>query len=200
MPGNKGVRYVYSPKHISDILAKVRETGRPDKLTLAYVRDTWLLKDNNLSAVLILLEDMGFVDQAGTPTDQYAAYQNDELSKQVLADGIKAAYSELFKAYPDANAKDKAFLRGYFKQKTGAEKDVLDKVVSTFSALCAQADFSPQGEKSAVGAAAPLVGRQPTTQGTILPISMNIQIVIPSDASEEQYDKIFSSIRKFLAK
>jgi len=34
MPGQLGFKYVYIAKHINDVLAKVRDTGRPDKLTI----------------------------------------------------------------------------------------------------------------------------------------------------------------------
>jgi len=92
MPGSKGSRYVYSPKNLTDILERIKGTGRPDKLNIAYVRDTWLMKDNNLSAVLILLEDMEFISADGTPTALYAAYQNEVIARKTLATGIKNAY------------------------------------------------------------------------------------------------------------
>ena len=76
MPGQLGFKYVYVAKHINDVLAKVHNTGRPDKLTFAYMRDDWLLKDAKYSAVLDLFKDMDFVDDAGVPTTTYAEYQN----------------------------------------------------------------------------------------------------------------------------
>lgn len=201
MPGQLGFKYVYSAKHINDVLNKVHETGRPDKLTFPYIRDVWLLKDAKYSAVLDLLKDMGFVEESGAPTQLYAEYQNPTFSKKALAKGIKKAYPELFKAYPNANNQPKETIVGYFKQKTGAEKAVLDKIVTTFTTLCSLADFLDITKPDLGGISTQF--EQPDAQHnegsvTLLPITMNIQIVIPSDASAEQYDKIFSSIRKFL--
>jgi len=199
MPGQLGFKYVYIAKHIIYVLAKVRDTGRPDKLTNSYMQDVWLLKDAKMSAVLDILKDMEFVDGNGIPTELYAEYQNSSLSKKALAKGIKKAYPELFKAYPNANNLEKGTVTGYFKQRTGAEKAVLDKIVTTFTTFCSLADFSTEAVSppSATTAAA---DEPKLSTSTLIPITMNIQIVIPSDATSEQYDRIFSSIKKFLTK
>lgn len=204
MPGQVGFKYVYVTKHINDVLDKVHSTGRPDKLTYAYMRDTWLFKDAKMSAVLDILKDMDFVDDSGTPTELYAEYQNSALSKMALAKGIKNAYPELFKAYPNANSIQKETVIGYFKQKTGAEKAVLDKIVSTFTTLCGLADFSSNRDIADDSSQGKMqdkpngIGTSGIPNSTLVPITMNIQIVIPSDATSEQYDKIFASIKKFL--
>jgi len=199
MPGKFGFKYVYSTKHINTVLTKVRETGRPDKLTNTYMREDWLLKDARMSAVLDILRDMNFVDSNGIPTELYAEYQNPALSKKALAKGIKNAYPELFKVYPDAHNLDKQLITGYFKQKTGAEKSVLTKIVSTFTTFCNLADFSLDAEQSS-STQETEIEEHFLNVNTMIPITMNIQIVIPSDATREQYDNIFSSIKKFLIK
>ena len=52
MPGEKGSRYVYASSQISNILSKIQNTGRPDKLTLTYIQKTWLLKNAQYGAVI----------------------------------------------------------------------------------------------------------------------------------------------------
>jgi hypothetical protein len=199
MPGQFGSKYVYTTKHINDVLTKVRDTGRPDKLTNTYMKNVWLLKDAKTSAVLDILKDMDFVDGNSIPTVLYAEYQNPSLSKKALAKGIKKAYPELFKAYPNAHNREKETITGYFKQRTGAEKSVLDKIVATFITFCSLADFSTEAEPPSSDNKPPIEEPKPSTS-TMIPITMNIQIVIPSDATSEQYDRIFSSIKKFLTK
>lgn len=199
MPETKGFKYAYSVGQINDILSKIRDTGRPDKLTITYVQKTWLLKNAQYSAVLEILKKMGFLAPDGIPMDAYAEFQNPEHSRRVLAKGIKKAYPSLFKAYPTAQDLPKEKLEGYIKQQTGADKAVINKIYGTIKRLCSLADFS----------AVPLISSG-TDQGTaqttgtsttsLVPITMNIQIVIPSDATAEQYDKIFSSIKKNLLK
>jgi len=199
MPGEKGFKYVYSIGHISDVLLKIQETGRPEKLNFPYIRDTWLLKNAQYSAVIDLLTDLGFIDSLGIPSPAYAAYQNPTLAKATLAEAIKTAYPGLFKAYPNAQDLPKDVLTGYIKQQTGADKSVLGKMVATFIKLCSLADFSTEPLPTQE-AAVNMAGKPIPVTGTLIPITMNIQIVIPNDATTEQYDRIFSSIKKFLTK
>jgi hypothetical protein len=86
-------------------------------------------------------------------------------------------------------------------------------MVSTFRALAELADFDSttpivldedsevedQASIDTVPTKQVAVKATPTST-TLVPLTMNIQIVIPSDATIEQYDKIFSSIKKFLTK
>lgn len=199
MPERKGFKYAYSVGQINDILNKIKDTGRPDKLTITYVQNTWLLKNAQHSAVLEILKKMGFLAADGTPTDAYAEFQNPEHSRRVLAEGIKKVYPSLFKAYPTAQDLPKEKLEGYIKQQTGADKAIINKIYGTIKRLCSLADFSAvppissgtdQGTAQTTGTSTP----------PLIPITMNIQIVIPSDATAEQYDKIFSSIKKNLLK
>jgi hypothetical protein len=194
MPEVKGFKYVYSVGQINEVLKKVKETGRPEKLTIGYVQNSWLLKNAQYSSVIELLKSMGFLAEDGTPTDIYAQFQNPDLSDRVLAEGVKRAYPHLFKAYPSAQDMPKETLSGYIKQHTGADKTVIEKIYGTIKRLCSLGDFSaasPLGTPSAPPAPPPNLP---------IPITMNIQIVIPSDATAEQYDKIFSSIKKNLLK
>jgi len=199
MPEVKGFKYVYSVRQINDVLEKIKETGRPDKLTITYIQNTWLLKNAQYSSVIDLLKDMGFLAADGTPSDIYAEFQNPEHSGRVLAEGVRKAYPSLFKAYPNAQDLPKEKLEGYIKQQTGADKSVINKIYGTVKRLCSLGDFSaasPSSPASGQGAFQPPAG----SVTPLIPITMNIQIVIPSDATAEQYDKIFSSIKKNLLK
>jgi hypothetical protein len=199
MPEVQGFKYVYSVGQINDILNKIKETGRPDKLTLTYAQNTWLLKNAQYTAVIDILKDMGFLASDGTPTDMYAKFQNPEYSGQILAQGIKRAYPSLFKAYPKAQEMPKESLEGFIKQHTGADKSVVDKIYGTIKRLCSLANFSI--ESTPGGPSGSTTSNQPGSSDFLpIPITMNIQIVIPSDATAEQYDKIFSSIKKNLLK
>jgi hypothetical protein len=130
--------------------------------------------------------------------EPYAEFQNPEHSKRVLADGIKKAYSPLFKAYPNAHELPKEKLEGYIKQQTGADPSVVAKIYGTIKRFCSHADFN-LGNSSSPPTPIGSTSQAPTTVNSI-PITMNIQIVIPSDATAEQYDKIFTSIKKNLLK
>jgi hypothetical protein len=206
MPKKIGFKYAYSPKQIEDVLANVRDKGRPDTLVFSYIRDNWLLKNGQYGNVLDILSDMGFTDTSKKPTELYGRYQNHTTSKIALAEGIKNAYPDLFKAHPNAYSLDKEFLKGYFKQHTGADSSVVDKIYSTFTKLCSLAEFSTGGIPSGLSEEVKLPNFQ--SNGKInnengngnfsFPLSFNFEIIIPSDATPEKYDAIFSAIKKNL--
>ncbi len=194
MPGVSGYKYVYSLGHITSILQKIQDTARPEKLTITHVQKSWLLKDAKYSAVLDLLREMKFIDEAGIPLDLYAEYQNKGKSKKALAKGIRNAYQGIFNVYPNAFDLSREEVNGFIKEHTGLDQSVIDKVSATFFEFCKLADFSDDIKKELTAE---------TTQenhkaNSTFPIAMNIQIVVPSDATEEQYERIFKSIRKFL--
>jgi len=201
MPGPKGFRYVYASAQITKLLEKIQKTGRPDKLNFRYIRDTWLLKNEQYRSVLDILEDMDFVDSSGVPSDLYAQYQNPAIAKRALATGIKRAYPELFKAYPQAYSLPKLELEGYFKQQTGKAGSVLGKTISTFKTLCSLADFSAVGTVPVEGL--PEYAHGELEEGQIgvrvrPNLYINIEIHISPEISDEKIETIFKNMKRYL--
>lgn len=200
MPGTKGFRYAYSATQINKLLDKAKSTGRPDKLNFSYVRDTWLLKNEQYRAVLDILGDMGFIDSSSVPTELYARYQNPTLAKQALAEGIRKAYPALFKAFPNAQSLSKADLDGYFRQQTGKSGSVLDKILTTFLALCRRADFSgvPTVQKEPISGYERLEGKEEGRVRVEPRIQLNIEIHIAADTPDDKIEKIFKNMKQYL--
>lgn len=201
MPGLKGFRYVYAAGQITKLLEKVQNTGRPDRLNFPYVRDTWLLKNAQYMSVLDILEDMGFIDSSGIPTSSYAQYQNPPKAKQALAQGIKKAYPELFKAYPNAYSLSKSDLEGYFKQQTGKAGSVLEKMISTFKTLCSLADFSAVEAVPVEGL--PEYGYEGLEKEQIgvrvrPSVYINIEVHISPEMTDEKIETIFKNMKRYL--
>lgn len=194
MPGTKGFRYVYAVTQITKLLNKVQDTGRPDRLDFSYVRDTWLLKNEQYRAVLDLLEDMEFIDSSSVPTKLYAEYQHSSLAGRALAEGIRKAYPDLFRAYPNAQSLSKTELTGYFKQQTGKAGSVLEKMLSTLKTLCSLADFSavPTPKYEELGGAE---GRRVKVEPKI---QLNIEIHIAADTPDDKIKTIFENMKKYL--
>lgn len=201
MPGQDGFKYVYSAGHIDDFFRKMQNTGRPDKLTQTFAIKNWVLPNNaQYSAVIELLKSMQFLDSDGVPQELYSEFQNPRIAKKAVAKGIKNAYPSLFRVHPRAHEMSREDVTGFIRQNTGADKTVVRRTCATFEKLCSYADFSEDGEQVAEEPKNKLlkVNENPKTFTPVIPITMNIQLVIPNDATEEQYDRIFSSIKKFL--
>src|SRR6185369_9449723 len=91
-----------------------------------------------------ILKDLGFLNRDGTPQQRYFDFLDRSRSKQILADGIREAYADLFAVNTKANeftvqdAKNK--LRTLY---SGKKTDlVIGNIAKTFRALCDCADFS----------------------------------------------------------
>jgi len=204
MAGTKGFRYVYSTSQIKILLDKIQETNRPPKLNFPYIRDNWLLKNNQYSAVIDILKDMDFIDNAGNPTPLYAEYQNRNLAKVAAAKGIKNAYQQLFNVYKNAHSLPKTTIEGFFTQQTGKTGSVLEKMVSTFKVLCSLADFSqiPEPTKEVVAEE----GREEIKTKRIIShdieltpnIQVNIGINIAADTPDDKIEVIFKNMKKYL--
>lgn len=200
MPGDKGFRYVYAGNQITKLMDKVHGAGRPDVLNFPYIRDTWLLKNAQYNAVLDLLEDMEFIDSSGAPLPLYAKYQNKSLAKGALTEGIKKAYPNLFKAYPDAQTFPTTELAGYFKQQTGKDDSIIDKMVTTFRTLCSLADFAVP--EDATGEPLKEHKETPVEHGRKVKIEpkiqLNIEIHIAADTPEDKIEAIFKNMKTYL--
>jgi hypothetical protein len=199
MAGTKGFRYVYSPAHITNILKKIQSTGRPEKLNFPYMRDTWLLKNAQYRALLDVLRDMEFIDASGKPTELYARYQNPSIAKQALAEGVRKAYSVLFKAYPNAQTLTKTELEGYFRQQTGKTGSVLEKILSTFRTLSSHADFAGVGVVPEEPT--PKYRREEAEEGRVRvepKIQLNIEIHIAPDTPDDKIETIFKNMKQYL--
>ncbi len=203
MPGTQGFKYIYSKKHLSDVLVKIQETGRPEKLTITHAMNTWLLKDAKYSAVIDLLRDMKFIDDKGVPLDLYKEYQNKPLAKKALSKGIKNAYPDLLKDYPKAYELSRENLEGYISQHTGFDKSVVDKIVTTFLELCSLADFSDETSATLKTEIPSGISESAeSTTSVINPsfpnIHIDIQIHLSPETSPEQIDKFFESMAKHI--
>ena len=201
MPGKKEARYVYSPQHLKTIFDKIQTTGRPDRLTGKYLKDAWVLTDNNYRAVLPLLKDMEFIKDDGTPTDRYAEYQNQNLAKKALSFGLSNAYPTLFARHPNACSMTKAELEGYFRQNTGTAGSVLDKIISTFSTLCAMANLTDGAAMTLHDSTAGMANNQ-TPPGVVVnpAVQLNIEIHIDANTPEQTIESIFKNMREYLLK
>jgi hypothetical protein len=196
--------YTTVPGKIKQLLAKIREVGVPQKVTVQWLK-TVGFKSSNDASLIGILKFIGLADSSGVPTSRWTQYRGAN-HREVLGAAIREGYADLFAVYPDANQRSQADLDHVFSTSSSGGKQVIAKTVSTFRALAEQADFPPVNEQTdlqmASGplhtppapAAAP--GARPLNSGPSLHI--DIQIHISPEASPEQIDHVFASMAKHL--
>jgi hypothetical protein len=164
---------------------------------------------------------MRFVDDVGKPTARYHAFLDDTTWPQVLAEGIRDAYPDLFRVNRNAHSMSRDQLSGKIKS-LGEGKispAVLKNMTKTFGELVKLADFTtpqrdeaiPQGEQtaslphtdaeqSAPRAGLPQVEPMPGNLHGGPTLVYRIEIVLPAVRDQAIYDAIFRSAREHLLK
>lgn len=186
----------------------------PERFSVKFLENLGFTSTNDRLFIGIL-KDLGFLNRDGTPQQRYFDFLDRSRAWQVLADGIREAYAELFAINTKANeftiqeAKNK--LRTLY---SGKKTDlVISNIAKTFRALCDTADFS----------AARLERRPPEdvieetqvehehtqrhSHDEVIPpsgkikvsgLQYHINIVLPETRDQGVFDAIFKSLRDHL--
>jgi hypothetical protein len=189
----------------------------PERFSVKFLENLGFTSTNDRLFIGIL-KDLGFLNRDGTPQQRYFDFLDRSRSWQVLADGIREAYADLFAVNIKANefsiqdAKNK--LRTLY---SGKKTDlVIGNIAKTFRALCDCADFSGtphvrqelRSSEEPAGEAQPdqvSVSRQqhdeappPSGKIRVSGLQYHINIVLPETRDQAVFDAIFKSLRDHL--
>lgn len=203
--------YLTSTKNLEAILNSLRTAKAPPKFTQAFL-ESLEFKSSSDRLIIGVLKALGFINEQGAPTDRYFGFLDQGRSPAVLAEAIEYAYADLFqintKAHELPSTEIKNKLRTLTQGKVG--DSVLDKMASTFKALCELADFSavpapaaeptsqspsPEGGEKQHSSGAPSGSHAPIKLGGLV---YNIQIHLPESRDHAVYDALFRSLREHL--
>lgn len=206
--------YTVKPNSIPAYFEAMLDAEAPDRFTQAFLENLEF-KSTNDRLFIKVLKDLGFLDADGVPTDRYFDFRDRSRSARVVAEGIREAYAELFavntKAHelPAPDVKNK--LRTLYK---GSKSDsLIDRISSTFSALCEYADFSvaarndedprspkeePEEEQEQQSTADTGSAGDANGRLRVGALQYHINIVLPESRDQAVYDAIFKSLRDHL--
>ena len=210
LPGS----YTVKPNAVPLYFDAMLDAEAPARFTQSFL-EKLEFKSTNDRLFIKILKDLGFLDTDGVPTDRYFEFLDRSRSKRVVAKGVRYAYSDLFAVHTNAHelsvGEVKNKLRTLYK---GAKTDnVIDRVSSTFVALCEYSDFtvSMQSEVEPIGGV-----HEPDTSKAEEPASVSntsnedrgllnlsalqyhINIVLPESRDQAVYDAVFKSLRDHL--
>lgn len=180
----------------------------PERFSYKFLENLEFASSND-RLLIGILKELGFLNDDAVPQDRYYQYLDKTQSDQVLAEGIKESYEDLFAVNKEANKLD---VEGTFnKLRTlykGEKKDtVIKHIAKTFVALCDIADFTKTKTASP---------KQPATKDEIKKddaakklsksdtsleldsLQYHINIVLPDTRDQAVYDAIFKSLRDHL--
>ncbi|MGN2251375.1 DUF5343 domain-containing protein [Frateuria sp. GZRe14] len=207
--------YVPNYGKIKTLFEKVASARVPDTFTQAYLAETLGLKSGGDRPLIPLLKALGLIDPSGKPTADYALLKNPQRAGTTLAQGISRAFGPLFSANENAHKLSGDELKGLIAQVAGTDEEVTRRTAGTFRTLVEIAgvtNFGPEarsGERDAgeVGARPQGVAddtgegeRASRVRAGLRPeFHYNIQVHLPSNATEETYLNIFNALRKSLS-
>lgn len=195
--------YTFNTGSLKKFFPMIQTIGKPNKVDFPWVSGLGFSAQNDRN-ILNVLRFLGFVDNAGVPTELWNKYRNKTQSRIVMAQAIREAYASLFASYPDAYRKDVEALRAFFDKRTNAGDSVIPAMARTFTALITLANFesentSPASGLASVGAESILtsVTKQTSPEDSII-LNVNIQLQLPATEDISIYDKLFASLKKHL--
>jgi Family of unknown function (DUF5343) len=206
-------QYLLTVKNLDAFLNSLLNAQAPTKFTIKFLEQLEF-KSTNDRLLIGMLKFLGFTDTAGIPQERYFKFLDQTQSKQVLAEAIKEAYSDLFTVNVKANEMTVSDIKNKFKTLTQGQKSdkVLGWMANTFSALCKYADFTKPQQRELIpvkkepyfprdqpnqnesqNVPQELINKQITTE-----MHYNIQIHLPETRDITVYDAIFKSLKEHL--
>jgi hypothetical protein len=204
--------YLTSTKNLEGILMAMQNAQAPPRFTQAFLENLGYASSSD-RLVINVLKALGFLTASGEPTDRYIRYLDSTQSGRVLAEGIKEAYSDLFRVNIKAQEMPRNELKGKIKVLTqGKLTDaVVHKMAITFEALAKYADWTASGgppppdeiepdEDGGDDRADEDDGDDDEDRGRVRlgGLVYNIQIQLPESRDQAVYDALFKSLKAHL--
>lgn len=204
--------YTLKPNAVPAYFDAILDAQPPERFSLKFLENLGFTSTNDRLFIGIL-KDLGFLNRDGAPQQRYFDFLDRTRAKQVLSDGIREAFSDLFAI--NVQAQDFTLDQVRNKLRTlyaGKKTDlVVGNIAKTFRALCEYADFSapaspkpadtpPLAEKATEQ---PHPEKHEKTAGHLSEIRVSglqyhINIVLPDTRDQAVYDAIFKSLREHL--
>ena len=197
---------------ISNYFDTLLTAKAPEKFTTKFMSDLGFTSSNDRQFVNVL-KSIGFLDEAGTPTQRYFRFLDQSCSKLVVAEGIREAYADLFALNINAQNMSKEEIIGKFKTLTNGSKEnsTIGYMASTFINLCAYADWSTtkvltdeKSEMAQISSNSTVITQdisqavQASLGRKTIDLNYDIHIHLPATRDQAVYDALFASLAKHI--
>lgn len=203
--------YLTSTKNLDPVINAILTAKAPERFTFKFLEDLGF-KSSNDRLYINLFKALGLLDDSGSPTERYYRFLDQSIYKEVLAEGIREAYEDLFNININAQTLSIEDVKNKLKTLTQGQKTekVISLMAMTFSALCSIADWSVKEKKTQITDNSSKEVEKTQDLKSIdekitshsrkekLELHYDIQIHLPETRDESVYDAIFSSMKKHL--
>jgi Family of unknown function (DUF5343) len=205
--------YTLKPNSIPAYFDAILDAQPPERFSVKFLENLGFTSTNDRLFIGIL-KDLGFLSRDGVPQTRYFNFLDRTLSKQVLAEGIKESFSDLFAINTKANEQSASDVTNKLRTMYAGKKTdlVIRNIAKTFKALCEYADFSTPLIDKSLGTQEAPEAKPPSKSETELPptpikqssgvnvsgLQYHLNIVLPDTRDQAVYDAIFKSLRDHL--
>lgn len=201
--------YIISNNKIEPILSRIRSAAKPERFnreTLA----TWGFTASNDRAMVAVMKGLGFITEAGAPTEYYDLLRDPNDWRYVLGERVRSAYSDLFAIDSNMHSAPEAEVKGAMLRITGKDEDSVSRYYSTFKTLTGLAKFDPRPSRSNAAVpesdpevsgperAKPPAPAEDSGHRRRSEFHYNIQIHLPVTTDITVYNAIFKSLKENL--
>lgn len=201
-----GLPYTVYPKAFKKALDGLITAERPDRFSNDFLSTVLKVTGGSGRPVGPLLKKMHFIASDGTPTDLYSKFKTESGRGQAALDGLRNAYSELFRRNEFVHRADGNIVKDIIVEVTGLNKadNIVRLILQTFEVIRQFADksSSPSEESTNVSVRTEtneLLGEDllPAGNGrsTGLGLSYHINVVLPETENIAVFNAIFRSLR-----
>jgi hypothetical protein len=202
--------YLSTTKNLNSFLNAIISAKAPERFTNKFLTQLEFASSNDRLFIGIL-KALGFIDDTAVPTQRYYDFLDQSISKEVLAEGIREAYSDLFSINTKANNMTVDEVKNKLKTLTQGQKsdNVISLMANTFKSLCEYASWGKKQE-SKIRESLPIErddvkediqNDNATTspkKSNLPQLHYNIQIILPESRDPLVYDAIFRSLREHI--
>jgi hypothetical protein len=211
--------YTLKPNAIPAYFDAMLDAQPPERFSVKFLERLGFTSTND-RLLISILKDLGFLSRDGVPQPRYFEFLDRSRSKQVVADGIREAFSDLFAINIKANEMTTDDVRNKMRTIFAGQKTdlVIGNIAKTFKALCEYADWS---QPSPAPSAAPSTPTEPPAEPravreppafsgnvdrsasshaalSVSALQYHVNIVLPDTRDQAVYDAIFKSLREHL--
>lgn len=209
--------FMVSTGLIPKILGRIQEAKEPDDRYTQNFQDTVLGYGSGQAKTFIpFLKRMGFLEPDGRPTAIYKQFRNPDTAKGAMARAMRIGFKDIFDRNEYAFELSDEKLRNLLVEMTGKDKasSTVQKIVATFKACKAFADFDDEGSLAAPAVEEveikskpylPDVSEAPRREARLnAPVGMSfgyhIHLNLPDTDDPKVFNAIFSALKETLLK
>ena len=204
--------YLVTTKNVEAFFNSLITAKAPDAFTQKFLLNLEF-KSTNDRLYIGLLKGLGFLDATGIPTERYFKFLDQSQSKQILAEAVREAYSDLFDVSIKANELSPEDVKNKLRTLTQGKysETVLSMMANTFRALVDYAEWADKKEKTEKKSEM----KKEEQKNEMTPkdaldttpekgnfkkaeLHYNIQIHLPESRDSAMYDALFESLKKHL--